>query len=64
MDQLQRMGVADYRVDRGGLERDLKRILTRYYGLPIYEIDAQEISKAVQPILYEYQLIYPRIITC
>lgn len=59
VDQLMRMGVADYRVDRAGLERDLKRILTRYYGLPIYEIDAQEISKAVQPILYEYQLNIP-----
>jgi ubiquinone biosynthesis protein len=59
VDQLQRMGVADYRVDRVGLERDLKRILTRYYGLPIYEIDAQEISKAVQPILYEYKLYIP-----
>jgi ubiquinone biosynthesis protein len=59
VDQLQRMGVADYRVDRVGLERDLKRILTRYYGLPIYEIDAQEISKAVQPLLYEYKLYIP-----
>jgi ubiquinone biosynthesis protein len=59
VDQLQRMGVADYRLDRAGLERDLKRILTRYYGLPIYEIDAQEISKAIQPILYEYKLYIP-----
>ena len=59
VDQLQRMGVAGYRVDRMGLERDLKRILTRYYGLPIYQIDAQEISKAVQPILYEYKLFIP-----
>lgn len=59
VDQLQRMGVANYRVDRFGLERDIKRILTRYYGLPIYEIDAQEISKAVQPILYEYKLYIP-----
>ena len=59
VDQLQRMGVADYRVDRAGLERDLKRILTRYYGLPIYEIDAQEISKDIQPILYEYKLHIP-----
>ena len=59
VDQLQRMGIADYRVDRVGLERDLKRILKRYYGLPICEIDAQEIAKAVQPILYEYQLYIP-----
>ncbi len=59
VDQLQRMGVADYRVDRTGLQRDLKRILMRYYGLPIYEIDAQEIAKAVQPIMYEYKLYIP-----
>ncbi|UCE00634.1 MAG: AarF/ABC1/UbiB kinase family protein [Chloroflexota bacterium] len=59
VDQLQRMGVADYRVDRMGLQRDMKRILTRYYGLPIYEIDAQEVAKAVQPIMYEYKLNVP-----
>ncbi len=59
VDQLQRMGVADYRVDRVGLQRDLKRILTRYYGLPIYEINAQEIAKAVRPIMYEYKLNIP-----
>jgi ubiquinone biosynthesis protein len=59
VDQLQRMGVADYKVDRMGLQRDLKRILTRYYGLPIYEINAQEIAKAVQPIMYEYKLNVP-----
>ncbi len=59
VDQLQRMGVADYRVDRMGLQRDLKRILTRYYGLPIYEIDAQEVAKAVRPIMYEYKLNIP-----
>ncbi len=59
VDQLQRMGIADYKVDRMGLQRDLKRILTRYYGLPIYEINAQEIAKAVQPIMYEYKLYVP-----
>lgn len=56
VDQLQRMGVADYRVDRVGLQRDLRRVLMRYYGLPIYEINTQEVSKAVQPIMYEYKL--------
>jgi ubiquinone biosynthesis protein len=59
VDQLQRMGIADYRVDRMGLQRDLKRILTRYYGLPIYEINAQEIANAVQSIMYEYKLYVP-----
>ena len=56
---LQAPDAPDFRVDRAGLERDLKRILTRYYGLPIYEIDAQEVSKAIQPILYEYKLYIP-----
>lgn len=56
IDQLQRMGIADYRVDRMGLKRDLHRVLMRYYGLPIYEINAQEVGRAVQPIMYEYKL--------
>jgi ubiquinone biosynthesis protein len=56
IDQLQRMGIADYRVDRMGLKRDLRRVLMRYYGLPIYEINAQEVGRAVQPIMYEYKL--------
>jgi ubiquinone biosynthesis protein len=59
VDQLQRMGVADYRVDRVGLQRDMRRVMMRYYGLPIYEINAKEVSKAVQPIMYEYQLYVP-----
>jgi ubiquinone biosynthesis protein len=59
VDQLQRMGVADYRVDRIGLQRDMRRVMMRYHGLPIYEIDAQEVSKAVQPIMYEYKLYVP-----
>lgn len=59
VDQLQRMGVVDYRVDRVGLYRDLRRIIMRYYGLPIYEISAQEVLKFVQPIIYEYNLRIP-----
>jgi ubiquinone biosynthesis protein len=59
VDQLQRMGVADYRVDRDGLARDIKRIMDRYYGLPIYEIPAQEVVEAIQPVIYEYKLRVP-----
>lgn len=59
VDQLQRMGVVDYRVDRAGLYRDLRRIIMRYYGLPIYEISAQEVVKMIQPIIYEYKLRIP-----
>jgi ubiquinone biosynthesis protein len=59
VDQLQRMGVADYRVDREGLNRDLRRVLLQYYGLPIYEFNASEILKGLQPIIYEYHLRIP-----
>jgi len=59
VDQLQRMGVVGYRVDRAGLQRDLRRIMMRYYGLPIYEISIQEVAKQVQPIMYEYKLYIP-----
>jgi ubiquinone biosynthesis protein len=59
VDQLQRMGVVDHRVDRMGLNRDLRRIMMRYYGLPIYEISAQEVMKIVQPIIFEYKLRIP-----
>lgn len=59
VDQLQRMGIADYRVDRAGLYRDLRRLLLQYYGLPIYEINASEVLKGLQPIIFEYQLRIP-----
>lgn len=59
VDQLQRMGVANYKVDREGLYRDLRRVLLQYYGLPIYEFNASEILKGLQPIIYEYHLRIP-----
>ncbi len=59
VDQLQRMGVADYKVDREGLYRDLRRVLMQYYGLPIYEFNASEILQGLQPIIYEYHLRIP-----
>lgn len=59
VDQLQRMGIADYKVDRDGLYRDLRRVFMQYYGLPIYEYNASEILKGIQPIIYEYNLRIP-----
>jgi ubiquinone biosynthesis protein len=59
VDQLQRMGIADYKVDREGLYRELRRLLMQYYGLPIYEINASEILKGLEPIIYEYNLRIP-----
>jgi ubiquinone biosynthesis protein len=59
VDQLMRMGVADYRVDRVGLQRDLRRLLIRYQGLKIYEINAAEVMDGLEPIIYEHKLRIP-----
>jgi ubiquinone biosynthesis protein len=57
--QLMRMGIADYQVDRLSLQRDLKRLLMRYHGQPLYEISAQEVLDGLEPIIYEYKLRIP-----
>lgn len=59
VDQLIRMGVADYGVDRKGLGRDLRRTIMRYYGLPLNEIPAMEVWEALEPVIYEYNLRVP-----
>lgn len=59
VDQLQRMGIAGYGVDRRGLFRDLRRLLMQYYGYPIYEISAAEVARGIEPIVYEYGLRVP-----
>ena len=59
VDQLIRMGIAGSNVNRDALQRDLRRILIRYEGLPINEIYAQEVLDALEPIIYEYQLRIP-----
>jgi ubiquinone biosynthesis protein len=59
VDQLIRMGVADYSVDRKGLGRDLRRSIMRYYGLPLNEIPAMEVWEGLEPIIYEYDLRVP-----
>jgi ubiquinone biosynthesis protein len=59
VDQLQRMGIAGYHVDRRGLFRDLRRLLMQFYGYPIYEISAAEVARGIEPIIYDYQLRIP-----
>jgi ubiquinone biosynthesis protein len=59
VDQLMRMGVADYKVDRIGLQRDLRRLLIRYQGLKIYEINAAEVMEGLEPVIYEHKLRIP-----
>ncbi len=57
--QLISMGIADPTVDEIGLERDLRRLLRRYKGLPLKDISASELLAEIQPIIYQYRLRVP-----
>jgi len=59
VDQLVRMGIAGSRVDRIVLARELRRILLRYYGLPIQEIPVTEVMNSLEPIIYKHSLRIP-----
>jgi ubiquinone biosynthesis protein len=56
VDQLIRMGIAKYRVDRMTLARELRRILLRYYGLPIQDIPVAEVMNSLEPVIYKHKL--------
>jgi ubiquinone biosynthesis protein len=58
-DQLIRMGIASPGVDQVGMQRDLRRLLRKYYGLALKEINASELFAEIQPIIYEYRLRIP-----
>jgi ubiquinone biosynthesis protein len=53
------MGVADYRSDRAGLRRDIQRLLFKYHGLPLQDVQFQELLEEIRPIIYEYRLRLP-----
>ena len=58
-DQLLRMGIVGPEVDQAGLTRALRRLLRKFYGLPLKEIVASELLADVQPLIYEYKLHVP-----
>ena len=58
-DQLLRMGIVGPDVDQAGLTRALRRLLRKFYGLPLKEIVASELLADVQPLIYEYKLHVP-----
>jgi ubiquinone biosynthesis protein len=59
VDQLLRMGIVSPDVDQVGLTRVLRRMLRKYYGLPLKEISATEVMNDVQPIIYQFKLHVP-----
>jgi len=59
VDQLIHMRVAGPSVDEIGLQGDLRRLLRKYYGLPLKKIAVDQILAEIQPIIYEYHLHIP-----
>lgn len=59
VDELLRMGVAEQRVDRHRLQRDIQHLLEKYHGLPLGEIRMQELVNDVNPIVFRHHLRFP-----
>ncbi|HMN15621.1 MAG TPA: AarF/ABC1/UbiB kinase family protein, partial [Bellilinea sp.] len=59
VDQLIRMGAAGAEVDRTELARDIGRLLTKYYALPLKEIRAREVVEEIMPIAFHHHLRLP-----
>jgi len=59
VNELMRMGVVDYHIERMALERDIQRLLSNYYGLPLKEIRARQVVDEVTPIAFRHHLRLP-----
>jgi ubiquinone biosynthesis protein len=58
-DQLMRMGVARGKVDRVALERDLRRMMHKYYGLSIGEFQVGEMIEEFMTVAFRHRLHFP-----
>ena len=59
VDQLIHMRIAGPSVDEIGLQGDLRRLLRKYYGLPLKKVAVDKLLLEIQPIIYEYRLRIP-----
>jgi ubiquinone biosynthesis protein len=59
VEQLVRMGVADHRLDRAALQRDIRRLLRKYHGMPLKDIRAREVVEEIMPIAFRHHLRLP-----
>ncbi len=58
-EQLMRMGVADRLVDRIALERDLRRMMHKYYGLSFKEFQVGEMVEESMVVAFRHRLRFP-----
>ena len=58
-DQLMRMGIADQHVDRIFLERDLRRMMHKYYGLSIQDFQVGEMIEEFMTVAFRHRLRFP-----
>ena len=59
VDELLAMGAISYQVDRAGLQRDIERLMGKYFGLQLKEIRAQEVIEDVLPVAFRHRLHFP-----
>ncbi len=59
VDELIYVAAAPPYTDRAGIERELQRLLVKYYGRPLKEIQARQVVNEVTPITFQYHLHLP-----
>ncbi len=59
VEQLIRMDTAPEEVNRERLSREINRLLTKYQGLPLKDIRANEIVEEIMPIAFHHHLSLP-----
>jgi len=59
VNELIRTGGVGYDVERTALERDIRRLLTKYRGLPLQELLARQVMDEVMPIAFRHHLRLP-----
>jgi ubiquinone biosynthesis protein len=59
VEQLIQAGVAEPGLDRNTLQRDIRRLLIKYHGLPLQDIRAADVMESLRPILYRHHLRLP-----
>jgi ubiquinone biosynthesis protein len=59
VDLLVRMKAVNYEVDRRSLERDIERVLQKYYGGSMGDIRIRELANLAMPIINRYHLRLP-----